>query len=679
MAFALLLAKAAVVSAADSPTQSIDQADYLSSVPIITTATRLNQNIRDVPASITIIDREMIEASGATEVPQLFKLVPGYLSYYVLGNQFGVTNRGATLEFPGDLEIMIDGRSIYEPIFSMVEWSSLGITPEDIHYIEVVRGTNTPAYGSNAFLGAINIVTTNPLQAKGTTFRTVLGDAATRNTSLRHSSRIGGIDLNFGLNYRYNEGFPKLSNSTRLYEKNNDTNEALHFHVKGVYAPSLADTLEFQLGAGKSNFNLVRTDFFIGIKGFNRRKFRNDFQFVRWTRQSKESSELRIQLYNNRLSFDELTQLGKISVVERIPPSQVPLLFNGRVDQPAWLDLRGSESNRTDLELQHTLSLSNRMRLVWGTGIRYDWLQSAFILGKPEAIDEWQYRFFSNWEWEAHPNWTINLGAMAEHNSIVGSLLSPRIAVNYKISGNQVLHAAYSYGNRTPSILEAKQIMSSTFSDGAPINTVIVAPDWIEESKVREVELGYRANFPNNRLSIDLRLFRSETDGVIGSYVDAFPDLDNMTQYFSNITDWVNRGFDTQIQWRPDSTLLLSLQYAYSDYRGTRLAQFNPQAVSDLKQEVPEHNANLLVSKTLGHGWNTSLIWYHLSEVDWYQGDSISSHDRLDFRLAKSLSLGKSEAKAELIVHNLLDDYPEFRKINPFKTRVLMRFSLSFP
>ena len=101
--------------------EQIDQADFLSEVPIVSSATRLNQKITEVPASITIIDREMIEASGATEIPQLFRLVPGYISYYVFGNQFGVTNRGLTIEFPGDLEVMIDGRSVYEPIFSAVE------------------------------------------------------------------------------------------------------------------------------------------------------------------------------------------------------------------------------------------------------------------------------------------------------------------------------------------------------------------------------------------------------------------------------------------------------------------------------------------------------------------------------------------------------------------------------
>ena len=61
----------------------------------------------------------MIEASGATEIPQLFRLVPGYISYYVFGNQFGVTNRGLTIEFPGDLEVMIDGDQSTNPSFPL--------------------------------------------------------------------------------------------------------------------------------------------------------------------------------------------------------------------------------------------------------------------------------------------------------------------------------------------------------------------------------------------------------------------------------------------------------------------------------------------------------------------------------------------------------------------------------
>ena len=156
-----------LTSNASETSEPLDEAEFFADIPVITSATRLPQQIDKSPVAITYIDREMIAASGATEVSQILALAPGFLSYSVLGNQFGVTNRGLSYEFPGDLEITVDGRSVYLPLFSTVDWTSLGITPEDIEYMEVVRGTNAAAYGSNAFLGAVHIDTNLPARKKG--------------------------------------------------------------------------------------------------------------------------------------------------------------------------------------------------------------------------------------------------------------------------------------------------------------------------------------------------------------------------------------------------------------------------------------------------------------------------------------------------------------------------------
>lgn len=657
----------------------IDQADYLSEVPIVISATRLNQKITDVPASITIIDRELIEASGATEIPQIFQLAPGYLSYYVFGNQFGVTNKGGGLEFPGDLEIMIDGRSIYEPFFSAVEWSSLGITLDDVDHIEIVRGSNTPAYGSNAYLGAINIVSKSPLQTKGFSFHTTMGQQGESYASLRRNTQVNNIALSFGLTYRNNDGFPKRNHVNLPFDKIRDSNEALHFIFKGLYTPSLTDTLEFQLGLGKSTIDIPYPPPHGDIRGYNHRQFTNDFQLLRWRHNFNDENELRLQLSHNRLSMDEFRQLDLLSAIEGISPASVPLLFNGHTDEAISFDLRDTQSDRTDLELQHQFALGERLRLVWGAGVRYDWLQSQFLLGQSEAIDESQYRLFFNLEWCLHQDWTLNLGAMAENNNIVGNFISPRLALNYKISPKQVLHAAYTYGNRTPSTIEAKQIQSTHFRDGTLINTQFVFSKEIEESKVHEWEIGYRAKSWANKLSLDLRLFHTKANGVIGKYQDSFPDFDQSAFYISNTTNWTNQGFDTQIQWRPNNSSLMSLQYAYSDFTGHQLVQRNPSIVTALGQEIPRHNASLLISKTFQRDWTASLAGYYLSDIDWREGDFVAAHDRLDFRLAKEMHFGHNRAKIEVIVHNLLNNYSEFREINQFKTRVFARLSIDLP
>lgn len=678
--FLTLIAISGSYAAADPDGQNIDQADFLSEIPIVSSATRLHQKITEVPAAITIIDREMIEASGATEIPQLLRLVPGYLSYYVFGNQFGVTNRGVTLEFPGDLEVMVDGRSVYEPIFSAVEWSSLGITVDDIDYIEVLRGSNTPAYGSNAFLGAINIVTTNPVQAQGTYASVTFGEIGTRNSQLRQSGKLGQVDYSLGISYRSNDGFPRLNKQTDpiTFGRIQDSNEALHLNLKLLYTPTLYDTIEFHAGGGKSDIDIPGNDITDGPKGFNQRNLENNYQLIRWVHNNVDNNEVKLQFYHSRLKIDDVRELGPLSSLLGVPSEVIPFIFPGQTDENIVTGLDNAISERYDLELQNILMPAEQHRLVWGAGIRHDRIRSKFLLGQSAPIDETQYRLFGNWEWCPLKQWTFNLGAMAESNNIIDDFISPRAALNYQFLPGHAAHLAYTYGNRTPSILEANQYQATTFSDGTLIVLDVNVADDIKKSVVRESEFGYLGNFMNGRLALDLRLFRTETDDVIGEYSDAFPDLDGRVSTTSNTMEWVTKGVDTQIQFRPNSSTLFSLQYAYTDFSGSRIKRIDVLDIPKLGRELPRHNASLLASKSFPGGWNASFVWYYLSEVAWRQGDLIRSHDRLDLRLAKDFQVGSTHGKAELIAHNLLNSYEEFEDFNLFETRVFLRISLNF-
>jgi iron complex outermembrane recepter protein len=98
--------------------EPVTEVDLYADVDVIKTGTRLSQPVMQVPASVTVIDQRMIAASGATQIPQLLRLVPGFLNYSVSGNQLGVSSRALSPDFPGHLEMMVDGRSVYQPALS---------------------------------------------------------------------------------------------------------------------------------------------------------------------------------------------------------------------------------------------------------------------------------------------------------------------------------------------------------------------------------------------------------------------------------------------------------------------------------------------------------------------------------------------------------------------------------
>ena len=120
-----MLSLAAAQAAADDrlPTE----ADYLAPIPTVSSAARLEKSLLEAGMSVTIIDRETIEASPAIEIPDLLRLVPGFQVAHATGAVFAAGYHGANDQWPRRMEVMVDGRSVYLNTISGVEWSALGL------------------------------------------------------------------------------------------------------------------------------------------------------------------------------------------------------------------------------------------------------------------------------------------------------------------------------------------------------------------------------------------------------------------------------------------------------------------------------------------------------------------------------------------------------------------------
>lgn len=184
-----LAAALALLAAGASPAraQSLTEADYLSEVPVVLTASRLRQSLHDVPGSMTVIDRDQIRRWGARDVTELLRLVPGYLigginganpvaAYHLPLDEFGIRNL-----------VLVDGRSVYSSTFlGDTHYGMMEVSPDDIERIEVMRGANAAAYGANAMFGVINIVTRHASDAQGSEVAVNLGNDGLRDVRVSH-------------------------------------------------------------------------------------------------------------------------------------------------------------------------------------------------------------------------------------------------------------------------------------------------------------------------------------------------------------------------------------------------------------------------------------------------------------------------------------------------------------
>ncbi|MCU7810006.1 MAG: TonB-dependent receptor plug domain-containing protein, partial [Candidatus Thiodiazotropha sp. (ex Notomyrtea botanica)] len=170
----LLLLYSATVSAEP---EVVSEAYFFDELPVALGATRLVQPLADVPTAMTIINKEMIEASGAMSIPDLLRLVPGFTVGFYAGSRATASYHGLVDQYARDMQVLIDGRSVYDPGYGGVSWADMPIDMDDINRIEVIRGPNATAYGSNAYAGVINIITNHPADAYGNKIISTIGES----------------------------------------------------------------------------------------------------------------------------------------------------------------------------------------------------------------------------------------------------------------------------------------------------------------------------------------------------------------------------------------------------------------------------------------------------------------------------------------------------------------------
>ncbi len=208
--YTLLIAGGALLPGAAAHAGALSESDFLSDLPVVLSATRLRQPLSETPAAMTVIDREMIRDSGAWDVADLFRLVPGmYVAYNVdkeVVPGHVVSYHGMADPYAKRMQIQIDGRSVYTPLFGGPVWSNIPLALEDIERVEVVRGPSAATYGANSFLGVINIITRELGEVQGTMVSLAAGRPG-RDATLRHGGRTERADYRMTLQLRGDNGY----------------------------------------------------------------------------------------------------------------------------------------------------------------------------------------------------------------------------------------------------------------------------------------------------------------------------------------------------------------------------------------------------------------------------------------------------------------------------------------
>ncbi len=618
---------------ADKPAY-LSEADFLADMPTVLSASRLPQPQHDAPGAVTIIDREMIIASGFTNVPDLLRMVPGMYVGFYKGHTGVAALHGMSNEFSGAMQVMVDGRSVYNSLSGSVEWNDIPLLMEDIERIEVVRGPNAAAFGANSFMGVINVVTVAPSKMKTNTARLHLGDNGQQVLSTQYARQSGTWDYRLSAAYRTDEGFKDIYDSQRQ-------------KILGLaadYRPNGRDVWQF--GAGYNQSRRDRGEVIDPIDQPHSDFIRSSFVQARWQRVLAADREFSVQLYHNAYDLDSFA-----TTLPLAPLGGRTFTIGGKIDL-----------QRSDLEAQYIFSPARDWRAVVGGGARRDSARAPFYLGTDQRETNDMARLFAHAEWRANARLNLNVGAMLEDTSYTGRELSPRIALNYRLAPEHTVRASFSKASRTPTIFEEKG--DYHFNLGPILIQQAKATGGLDSQHIRSREIGYVGNFTTQGLKLDLRLYHDELKHLITSERIPFPGaLGGITFTAKNMASATLRGYEASLRYRYDHFTDVNVAYA-----NTRVSS----ADKDLVDSMPVNIVSVLASRKFTSEWQGSFGYYQTGKVDPLgAGNPTPLARRVDTRVAYRFgALGSFIKRGEtaFVLQNLLSDYQDFSNGNIAKT-----------
>lgn len=648
----------------------IDEDSLFDDVETVIGATRLKQKITKAPVSVTIIDSDMIEASGALEIHELLRLVPGYFSYSVSGNEFGVTSHFGAEDLPSRLEVRVDGRSVHQPLFDTVIWTTLGIDVLDIDHIEVVRGTSASVYGSNAFLGAINIVTKGSLlQKHQTTIRVTAGSIDKKDLTLNHAGNISDVEYFVSLNSKSNSGFKELKEGSSIDDKNIDGSKSFNIKLQGTYTPNIQNNFTFDIGLGANDVEIPNRE---DPRGFSNRDYKTNYQQLKWIRGVGQNLS-KFSIYHNYLQLRDDSSFGALSNVIGVLPEQIPFIFPGQQDQEVFVDRNKGFSERIDIEYEKQFNSLDKLNIVFGVGARRDIVKSQYLLGD-DAQAQNIFRVFSNSDYQLSEKTNLNLGFLYEKPESVSSVFSPRVALNYQLNKTQTLRASVSKGLHSPSQAINKANVAARFEDGSLLNQFVLNQAEVKPEQINSYELAYLHRWPEAGSQLDVKIFHENIKDLVSrSNVDFF-DIDQNVLMYENNGFVKNKGLELQLQHKFLSISKLDMRLAYA-YIDSEVLSQNGDNSFRLRNNIPKHSATLMLNKKTKNGYRLSTILQYQSDRD----NSDEGIKRVDFNIGKTVDLSRTKtAKVNLGIQNAFNHYNDFGIRNDMDMRAYLRVQLDF-
>ncbi len=512
------------------------------------------ENAFDAPSSVYVVSSEDIRRSGVTSIPEALRLVPGIQVARISGNAWAISSRGLNHQYASKLLVLMDGVTIYTPIFSGTFWDNHDYVIEDIDRIEVIRGPGGSIWGPNAMNGIINIITKNSAETQGGYVSQVLGNNDNSITEARFGGKISDVNsYRMYAKYASRDGFTKLNDGRTNSDASQNINGS-RSNNDGIISRRAG--FRYDISSIKDNTISVRGDIFSnesknyfqglmfnGLDNTNKENNGGNL-VVNWNKTYSKKSSTSLQTY----LFYDRNNINVVDYKERTIDIDFQHFYNfSQQNQFIWGLGYKNMKDRIDTKSVTTGVLGNTtdpyVPLEYSPETRNIQTFSAFIQDKIGLVDDIFY---------------LTLGSKFEINEQTGFEYQPNARLTYYPSRNQTLWAAVSRAVRIPTRgedgVEIKVDPTTTVTRGVPT---------AQAEKVISYELGYRIK-PTYETSADISVFYNEYSSL-GTFDADLSTGPNYIPTASNTGHAKSYGLEFTGKWQVLDPWRLEVGYDFLD------------------------------------------------------------------------------------------------------------------
>jgi len=599
----------------------------------VVSVSKTEQKLSRAAAAVFVITQEDIRRSGATNIPDLLRMVPGIDVAQIDANVWAISVRGLNERFANELLVLVDGRSVYSAAFGGVYWETLDVPLEDIERIEVIRGPGGSVWGANAVNGVINIITKKAAETQGVLLDGGGGNIQQAFGTLQYGGKAGeSTQYRAYVKYFNNDHFAGASGQ--------DGGDGWHLLRGGFRTDSILTT---------SDTLMVQGDLYTGLEG------------------------------DPTLTVPSITSPAPV-------PTQLPVNLSGGFIQGVWdhtyspasstsleisydryerHDTLGDERGTLDVNFQHRFTGWRRQNLLWSFEYRRSDSNSHGTLVSelvPASLATNLYSASGQDEITLLPNRLIlTMGTRIEHNYYTGFNVMPSARVAWTPGQRQTIWAAVSDAVRSPSAKDAgiRSDRGSFFEpDGTLVVLAFLGNPRLDDEALIAYELGYRTAIAD-RLSLDCAAFyndyhHQETIEPAAPFFENTPAPPHLVMpiTYENLMHGEAHGIEFAANWKVTNRWTLSPGYGFERLH-MRVAPTSQDTTSAAEAEgsTPAHAAQLRSHLDLSHGfaWDSSAYF-----VDRLVAIGVPSYTRLDTQLSWQFA---ERASLSLVGQNLLQDH----------------------